>query len=289
MIQGDIDLTTNLDFYKDKSKKVKRSHKLIPWENKQSKNKVSNSNCLLVSNSNSRLQSITYTLRTQDGNLIDNNYPVYYFNDSTNRFSTAYNYFEPQWTTLNSSSGTINLYNTITEFFDDDYPYTTYSINSTLSNIYELILVDQNTNDTLLYASVKEQNPIFKKKPKDIKTSILNHIYCEHGKYSIGDCKYCKRKYKKESTNAYKAIRMSSLLKKYRLEDNNEHALDVLDILHRKKERNKKYGYRCRRKIPWLRGLNDHVYNDYIDELLSDEEKDYSHYLTDMGWLRIHQ
>ena len=282
MIQGDIDLTTNLDFYRDKSKKVKRHHKLIPWENKQSKNKVSDSNCLL--------QSITYILRTNDGHLIDNNYPVYYFNDSTNRFSTGYNidYFEPQWTTLNSLSGTISLYNTITENFDNDYPYTTYSINSTLSNVYERILVDQNTN-TLLYASVKEQNPIFKKKSKNTKTSILNHIYCEHGEYSIGDCKYCKRKFKKENNNAYKAIRMSSLLKKYRLEDNNEHALDVLDILHKKKERNKKYGYRSRRKIPWLRGLDDHVYNDYIDELLSGEEKDYSHYLTDMGWLRIHQ
>jgi hypothetical protein len=39
--------------------------------------------------------------------------------------------------------------------------------------------------------------------------------------------------------------------------------------------------------LPWLDTLSSRIYGDYRDELRHGE-KDYSEYLTNMGWLHIH-
>ena len=39
--------------------------------------------------------------------------------------------------------------------------------------------------------------------------------------------------------------------------------------------------------VPWLKYLKSWSYSDYIEELELEGEKDYSNYLTDMGWLQI--
>lgn len=53
-------------------------------------------------------------------------------------------------------------------------------------------------------------------------------------------------------------------------------------MLSGKNKDNRRYG------IPWFQNLNQRIYDDYIYEL-KNGEKDYSSYLTNMGWIGIHR
>lgn len=260
-IEGDIDLTQNLDFYR------KKPPMLLPKNVNLGKHKEDNLDTIFSS--------------SFDGNI------TYYNNDTSTLH--IYNYDDSSIYSTNTIS--FNISNNIS---------TTYNISSTIStSTFDNIHISISNNDwTSMKKTVKRQifnlwDHIDKILPINLvsRCSKCHKLLLFANQFSrqgyICKCKSCERNkdinfgqyhYNKfvfntrdrsEEYEFYDIIPWENYF-----EDNDKSSLWI------------RWSYsKNKRKIPWLRDLDSSIYDDYIEDLK--EEQDYSSYLTNMGWIGI--
>lgn len=276
MINGDVDLTTNLDFYHDKKNKISSNH-LIPWKKEVASAIFSYEDQVTwypTSLWTSAHVGNTYRFYDNRENLISN---VAFTNNDVFTIDSI------SWSSLSMDSSTMRVYDnlmmsTITSIdYMDTYSYVLNYMNpsttSTTTSIpfkYEL--------------KTKHKPSIFGEKFNKYIPSPIH--YCGNcGHYTLGYCK-CNRR-------VPSLIENRTILERFK--DKVKHSVDsfFMKYLRARKDsmirmHNRMHGwkeYESSRKIPWLRNLDSRIYEDYITDLF--EEQDYSRYLTDMAWLRI--
>ena len=325
MIQGDIDLTEQLDFYRNKPKKIEKGTYIVPWKGRDRKKQLVTTinrrsydswvyhNAFTFNlNSTTTVINSSYTTHTID----DIMYYYYDIENSTwnDNISTTVNYnITPQ--TVTSSSNLIPVVS------DDDLVENEHVIDS--GNSTDIIIEDMSDNHdtvintyniwqdysdpyTLTLECVKPElkDPIKTRfcRGNNRKEKVVGKKCSFCGKRTIGTCECYKTgiyndQYEVRKRFTTKKVRNRKVddkyyqnALKYRISENiryllfgprviNKHNERFLDPKHTMKNKN--------RRIPWLDKLLGRVYNDYMKDLY--EEQDYSDYLTNMGWLRIHE
>lgn len=298
MIEGDIDLTKNLDFYRKKPKKllpdnVKLSNPVIK---RKSKNNINNG-------------EITYRNLTST-----------YYNDSDNYNSLNNINISNTGATITVRS---NRYSYINDFADyiETYNITSdddLNSNSTISNVslrinssgytttfnyrsnittYSITAACNHSKLNSAPLSLEDIEPEFKlwkhRKKKENK-SIIHLAHCSScGKLMLSinkkdeyseKCLSCKKNknayfYKsKYSTKASWILSRNKPKPKY----NGIPWVTYEDQKHKKSNWIK--ANQC--AIPWLNKLNYRIRKNYLEDLV-DEDRDNSKYLTDMGWIGV--
>lgn len=268
MIEGDIDLTEKLDFYRDKEKKESNNkyyRKALPWRKEKNQESIS-----IISNLDPWSRSISYYT----------NIPA-----------------AITWTTLNNNISFDNYTSIINApITSSNTNYTTFytTTYSTINNNYtgNIRWIDENSgvieydsiwNDDITIEEVNNLEnedyyiPLFgkPKKPK-YKSPMVYNTRCGC-KRTLGRCKH----YKEPKSDAFKNIRR-------RKQSLHEFTIGSYREYHNFIERFKGKPNNSRKaRIPWLSKLKSWMYDDYMKDLFS--EQDYSSYLTNMGWLRIHR
>ena len=268
MIKGDIDLTENLDFYRDKQ--LPKLPSIVPW-NKDC-NLDLNTNCQHISTINTIYNNTsTITIVNNENelswnsmrrnNTINTSFRVSYSNNSTITNTS-------NWTIYDIDGDYIGIE------YDDEIISHTYHIDSNITNTKSIKVSVNNIesiNKENIFGPMREQ--------KEIKSSIVHCRKCN--KVLIGSnhrtlCDKCFRLSKYQETKneflRYKRNKFNLMTRNY---------YSYIPWFDKPKSRPERI------KIPWLRKLNSHIYDDYICEIRYGEE-DYSSYLTDMNWLGIH-
>lgn len=283
MIQGDIDLTSNLDFYHDKEKKSKFNTSLVPWK-KEVKSNLSSTDFTFTFYDQPTwygLSTNSISTATSFTTLSNNTYS--YYGTTTSSYSdgaiisytdhdhniVTYNYMNTNWTTIANIDYNLNDHSIdITPTFVDVYTNNTATFNIPIST--EVIC------DKLYSYKKKLKSPVFKYKLKEPYESPMRRCHtCRH--YTIGKCK-CERVVFYSKGNILSRFRD-------RVKEIKESFFGRYTSTRKRMMNHDRY-YDSNRKIPWLRNLDYRIYDDYITDLF--EEQDYSKYLTDMSWLRIH-
>ena len=272
MIKGDIDLTENLDFYRDKQ--LPKLPSIVPW-NKDSDLDL-NTNCQYISTINTIYNNTsTITIVNNENELSWN---------SMRRNSTINTSFRISY----SNNSTITNYNTSNWIIDSEYDIDDdYIGNEYNDEIISHVYIDSSiTNNKSIKVSVNNIESINKenifgpiREYKEIKSSIVHCRKCD--KVLIGSnhrtlCDKCFRlsKYQeaKDEFLGHKRNRFNLMTRNY---------YSYIPWFDKPKSRPERI------KIPWLRKLSSRIYDDYMRELRYGEE-DYSSYLTNMNWLGIH-
>ena len=264
MIKGDIDLTENLDFYRDKQ--LPKLPSIVPW----------NKDCDLDLNTNYQHIGTINTIYNNTSTItIVNNENELSWN-STRRNNTINTSFRISY----SNNSTITNYNTsnwtiVSEYDDEIISHAYIDPNITSIENTKSIKVSVNNIESInkenIFGPMREQ--------KEIKSSIVHCRKCN--KVLIGSnhrtlCDKCFRLSKYQETKneflRHKRNRFNLMTRNY---------FSYIPWFDKPKSRPERI------KIPWLRKLNSRIYDDYIRELRYGEE-DYSSYLTNMHWLGIH-
>ena len=267
MIKGDIDLTENLDFYRDKQ--LPKLPSIVPW----------NKDCDLDLNTNYQHIGTINTI---------------YNNTST--ITIVNNENELSWNSMRRNNSTISNYNTynwtiVSEYnIDDDYIGIEYD-DEIISHVYIDPSITSITNTKSIKVSVNNIESINKenifghmREQKEIKSSIVHCRNCN--KVLIGSnhrtlCDKCFRlsKYQETKNEFLRHKKIRHKRNRFNLMTKNYYSyIPWFD---------KPKSIPERIKIPWLRKLNSRIYDDYMRDLRYGEE-DYSSYLTNMHWLGIH-
>lgn len=272
-IEGDIDLTQNLDFYRKKPKM------LLPKNVDLGEHiKEDNSDAIFSSSFNG---SITYY------NNDPNRLYIYNYDDSS---------LYPQNTiSLNLDTSDYNTAIRTTSISDNSIIYT-ISSNSTAINSINFSI--SNDGWTSMKKSIKRKSfnlwdHIDKILPINLvgrcsKCHKLVLFATQSSKQGyICKCKSCENN-KELNFAQYKYKRFI-----FNTRDRSEEYefYDIIPWENYFEDNDKsslwtRWNYsKDKRKIPWLRELDTRVYDDYIEDLK--EEQDYSSYLTNMGWIGI--
>ena len=264
MIDGDIDLTENLDFRKDKPDQYdSNKYELVPWKDGEVSdiieisinddyifNHISTTTyTTTISYTNtSPLLYNSYTNSNTGGsgiNMLTNGNPVSY------TFTYNYNDILSSFTAYDNSHS-LQSYNN----HDDIWITTNYNNNT----IVKYVQTDHVEKDIFGYDRKKKAEG--KIIPICSVCNKLGHEYCNPYYDSI-----------QSSSDIIKALGGRN---RYIIIDDNYIPWDDKELLHEKKEK---------RSIPWLRNLINRIYDDYIKDLF--EEQDYTSYLTNYTWLRL--
>ena len=319
MIKGDIDLTEKLDFYHDKPKEKllpalpwKKKCRVITTDREEASRWIyhylgSNPNISVVNND----LELSWNSFDRDGYVNYNYYPTTTVNTSTNTTisisSSSNSYLMFDYNTWNGEP-VVTYHNATTTI--------PVSSNTNTWNSLEISYEDQPlTFKTKL--DIPKKKPLdlpYKIKPKEYTESPMT--YCDYcgkkfikvGKdWNSGYCKECEEKQHKKilSEKTYKNLKRASWYADDRRKgyyiwkdeifpwDNDgiysSHHNEIIEdavALRELKRRVGTAGQRLR-SIPWLSELHNRIFEDYKEEL-ENGEKDYSSYLTNMGWLGIH-
>lgn len=265
MIQGDIDLTENLDFYHDKKNDKNESNNIIPWINKPKRKLVDCSyfdNRLFWTDTYSN-NTLTNTNNTYTSDNIS--YSISYDLDNLDTVSTIIlhtNNMNANYVTFNNNSS-LQLFN------------TTYN-NSNFVIDYSVPVISDNR---------EKYNSIFgKSRPKKDRSIRLHRdMLCGHK--CLGDCK-CNKFIMKSLNTSIFANKPTKSYEPYRKYLMKRFSREKINIDPQRDHHSYWNDYiKNDKRIPWLNKLNHRIYSDYIKDLY--EEQDYSNYLTDMGWLHV--
>lgn len=257
MIEGDIDLTTNLDFYHDKPKQ-KELPSIIPWKNNEYKTVINNG-----------FYSFNY-----DPDILSSRTVSYTtFNNS------SYNDILDEMIISSSLSYSYEtLYNTVTYSANINNNYTndcSYIVDCNNKRMY-ISSIDTSNIDTTKNLFGYSSKPEYYKV-----SSSFNKCY-KCGSYHIG--KYCNC----EKYDSDKYYRCKKQIGKNKIIPNHKYSFCFKKIIGMYSYflggGYKRFAYN--HKIPWLSNLQSNEYDDYITDL--NEEQDYTEYLTNMRWLGIH-
>lgn len=325
MIEGDIDLTENLDFYREKKTledKVylqgSRGYRKprIPWKKRPPK--LSLKSLAKHEDNQSSYQPTTTS---------SSNTSLYW---TTNSWS----YTLPMVTnTITNISDNMQLFGIASDYYDYNYN-STYSIGVDMWNDSTGITITYNGSNNgvdaySLKADVKREvfpsRKSFVKFLKDIIEQGLvqrcheckRYFFSYKNQYS-GRCPDCRKSdYFEDSSvvEAIKTIRRSCKRRNFieRMcydrdlawgveghDSNDDYVIEFddwhwlfadkmirSDILHHIGVERRDMENE-KRPIPWLRKLSYRIYNDYMKSLYEDDV-DYSKYLTNMGWIGVHK
>lgn len=286
MINGDVDLTENLDFYRDKKQREVPGNNLVPWkQHKPATYKYNSYHCTYNYN-------ISWTSNDNAVIRINDDYIVTY-DDSDSDYPIANYIYEPMALSFRSF-GTINNSNYV-ELVYNDHTYIDISPDGnyvTFDNGWH----KWGSADIIINTNPKKHSIFGERKP--IRNMFRSAMKCCYkcGRNHIQDCK-CE----KENNRTYKILDLfkKSGKRKQKEEhdryylDRNFHLADTEALWYRDQRednyenlRSFRKRWESERKIPWLRDLPSRIYEDYIQDL--HEEQDYSKYLTDMGWIHVH-
>ena len=322
MIQGDIDLTEQLDFYRNKPKKIEKGTSIVPWKGRDQKD--------LVTTRNGRSydswvyhNAFTFNL-SPTTTVINSSYTTYttdnlmYYYDIENstwngNISTTVHFNITPQTVISSS-------NLIPVVSDDDLAEDEHvidSVNSTgiiiedTSDNNDTVISTYNTwynyNDpytvTLEYVKPEPVDPIKARfcRGNNRKEKVVGEKCSFCGKRTIGTCECYKTGIYNDQ---YEMLKKFTTKKVRKRRVDNEFHQDELKYRFTGNLRFLPFGPRIinkseryldprntmknrHRRIPWLDKLIGRVYDDYMKDLY--EEQDYSSFLTNMGWLRIHE
>lgn len=274
MINGDIDLTRNLDFYRKKPKKllpanVKLSRPALREDKKYylkySSNNGNWSEWTISSNTVNINSTYTTTIDTYEY------YPessLYTDNNSVNSISISSS--NSIGTTISSSTYTINF----------KYVNGWSDVANTVKKLPEKIFS--------LWKHVKK-NFMKENSVRIVRCSRCNEEYMivnDADSYRYHLCRKCNlMETAEEKMDRYmngtffRRKPINDYHKKYPWDNNMESRINRLAMISIKRES-------ISRKIPWLRHLNSRIYNDYMDELKG-IDKNYDDYLTNMGWIGV--
>jgi len=270
MIHGDIDLTENLDFYRDrKEKDYKNTRDLSNKPSYIALDNASDNASIAWTNSPNIMSSYTYTYNntTFNTNIISDT--------SWNNSYLIYNNISDIWDFDNTmpSSNTITL-----------------SIPSSQNIIYNI-----STSDGAITSISMSHTPTVKKSNQCTKLFGEKPVK-EYSNYKV--IKKFSNKPKKEYKNSrfFTIVRLSRLysntVDRYNAWRGNwvtDISNDIDYIFGSKHEPNKKDNYRFS-PVPWLEDFakkHRSLFEDYMEELRGNDVNN-DKYLTDYGWLRIH-
>ncbi len=247
MINGDIDLTENKDFKRDTEEKIKNLHanEIIPWSKKSGK---------IVSN---REYTSTESYSGWFTDSFPQIYRIYYSDtDIYDEASIYQDNMDSLYYLNNYRSSTSNL------------PPSYFSSNNSLAVYYDNIGKQTYTfNYSSFKDNSKKKESVFPVKERYNKMVSINYL-----------------KREKHSSNCNEEIYNGSmwihLNHQIPWKSREPKMLDIggFDV---KPEKKKRRSYKNNNSpIPWLNNLVYYVYNDYMEELRNDKEKDYSGYLT---------
>jgi hypothetical protein len=284
MIAGDIDLTENLDFYHDKpdTKDLSSSGKPIPWRRKS--DDLTWRTWSVTATSSSWDTVISYGDSARDNFIYDLISSHIYNHTSTTSCTTAINYY------MNAE------YNTW-------YPI---DFNSSTTNINHATILTTSTGGHSAKAMLPFKGRIKRNRIED-RSAFTYCANCGEKMIHKWSNKFvlCKRCAMMREENT-QSERTKKTLKKSR-------TTYLMELAHLKQQRSiracmgRSFSSLFRRlpvpwdndedeieirgttlsSLPWLDTLSSRIYGDYRDELRHGE-KDYSEYLTNMGWLHIH-
>lgn len=278
MIKGNIDLTENLDFLHDK--KSKELPSVVPWNihGEISKNHYRNTSTIRL--------NTNYNLTTFNSTTVNNYYISRRNNDQINITTISNNssistitlqssYISNNNITTNSYSSYDNLSTAIAvTYYTNTISTTTDTGYINYNNIYiepsKYPWEYKNNKHRNSYAYYKLMHSKRNRSVKSCSDIFFNKK--DHEMESIAD-KLSKGSFYRDIDDIYSITEIT---------ENISH--DSFRLRHRN---DKPRRYHDDRKIPWLRKLNSRIYSDYIRDLYEDDH-DYSKYLTDYGWIGIH-
>ena len=295
MLQGNIDLTENLDFYRDKKKKpYKNSSDWKPDDNVERLFK--NNENLMQLYENYLNTSISYYDMSYNGFNSSSVYDLDYDMGSDIETTSDYN----NYSMLSTSNHYVALSSSFIESVSNSNNWTYNSINniSTRSLCRYYKFADYNLMDEIINADSKldcfGQNIKRPKRYKSTKDLGRKRRYTsisakfDHKSTKIENTKVLFNKKERKQDDEF--ITKKSI---FSIENENTHIRPRLVELYGGRRRHHRPSIsdydeeKIRLPIPWLQHLPDHIYDDYINDLYT--ESDYSKYLTDMNWLRITQ
>lgn len=284
MIKGDIDLTENLDFRKDKqlpAVQYKNDPRIIPSKEVPKQNSESFFNVYYSINLNYDYNSNTWISSTGSGEYVYLDLGNEWIENDIN--STLYYY---------DNSNTISL-----TYSTSDSRITRYSL-----NLYREYNKLHKLEGKILNAAEK----LFGKKKRKFFYNIHKDAYLGLRKEpNYKNAKPFDTSHRKNKTRTLLGNSLNSTWSNYieylysnKYEVYDLSAKEKLNYLFGVKKSNSKtiesdrYDYNKSKydNIPWIKELkirNKNAYEYYIEEL-EGIEKDYSRFLTDMHWLRIH-
>ena len=272
MIEGDIDLTENLDFYKDrKEKKYKNSNAFLSDKSDDSTSRNLRQNWSWTSTSNTYNNSYIYRYQ----NPVDGSSNIIELDGIYETIDNSVGFGSNNWNWYDLTSSTISMNN----------PFITDISNNTISLRY-------NCNDNSITAKsfsfswpsdVYQHKPsksekVFGKKKNKDNYQQISYV----AKRMLGN----KKKKIYVNTNAIKG-------KSYEKDKRRWmpiHSWYYMQSLNYRRIFGIKKSKEYEKGIPWLEDFKDRagyrMYDDYMTEL-RENDKDYSSYLTNYSWLRM--
>ena len=331
IIEGDIDLTQNLDFYRKKPQKLLpanvkfRSRKDIEKDIKTEYNKLSDSIDSLTTSWN---LYYNYNEPSATNITINNSYIVSREIESRRYTITEYNEApngsdEPLFTSSNNNIISEDISDNITTV-NISYNNSSTTYNNSITRYWRVNIAVDNMND---YVDSWTRNNMAQSLKTKYKTGLLNSAkkffdlwygrpkFQEKDSLELCRCYNCNamflspqskdsysdlcRSCFKEKQETDKFFKFAEMKKRYgsrvNFRFNHINHSDDYDCYDgvpwetKRKEFDRFFevqGKQRRFGIPWFQDLQFRIYDDYIEEL-REGEKDYSSYLTNMGWIGI--
>lgn len=267
-LKGDIDLTQNLDFYRKKPPMLLPKNVNLSDINKGKINVDNPTNTYINISYN---DNIIYNM--DFSSLYDSNMIVY--NYQNNRSFSE--------TTTSTSTTLYYQYDN-----NHQFRFNTFDRNSIITSMN--ISFGTKSYSTIKEKIIKIWDHITKSEPKSVKTvcSQCGKVILNPTAYKYNQC--CKSCGSKKDIK-FGRFSFSGFKFYHRDRDDNYEYYDDIpwdNCFELEKSLWSYYNKRSGRvQIPWLQKLSSRIYQDYIEDL--HEEKDYSSYLTNMGWLGIHE
>lgn len=294
MIHGDIDLTENLDFYRDrKSKEYKNSKDFLPPAIRDNLYSPSGGPSVWTNISATTASTITSNTITWTGN----NQTMTFHNVNSDDFDfttsleitvpSNLNNLNNNWTYMNDHISTTNTYN----HYSDAITSITYTSNNGNTTYYHCNIPVDDYND---YHKPSICEKLFGTRKLLTYSSKYYYFRGNEIHYKCIDDLFGERPVKKyHNTRDFREHRredideLPSRQRRWWFKGWGDQIIaDIDNIFGSRKD-----PYIDEEKgIPWLNELrreNKHRYDDYMDELLGNEVKDDSSYLTNYGWLRM--
>ena len=305
-ISGDIDLTENLDFYRDKKtlaeKTDPRRYGLLPWKKfKPVKHDEINKEPSSYAWSNwTDNSSFRITYNSNDGMVLSSTVSNYSDDtDNTVAFYTPEN--SVNYGVMSTSSTSLQPYLTWNNWTNNNIT-TTLSVNGGYYTIETDASFIDDTYEVKNTFKIGEYRPRFgeklvscklPEKKKPLHKRVMLDEYGWEVKDNImrrtGFIEAICNVFSLPSPSLYRELYGRALSRKMRWDEKDEEAyvdnwlftgkLNRIPLA-RRTEVFHSHG------IPWFDNLNGRVIDDYLDELHG-EEKDYSSYLTNMNWLGV--
>lgn len=316
LVEGDIDLTQNLDFYRKKPKKLLPANVKLLGREDVPKFKLNSfdditidttfGSSVTISYSNNVQTVRTWTINSNNEEFryvdIDDGENIISYNDN-DLYITSSNYSTNLTTTINNTTNTTSSQFSMSYILDDD-ELTTW----TTTKKYYTKKIKSAIDTVKRVFSLWNSRELFEEKRS------LEIYQCGCGAEFLaprdfyGCCKKCLRneELKKKEEIYASRIKYNRIFQFRHREINDDYdyigdevpwdnvgesfgiprprsSIEARYFMLSKKNKGiHRYG------IPWFQDLNQRIYDDYIDEL-KNGEKDYSSYLTNMGWIGIHR